>query len=120
MFRFQGNNLVNEHGKIMDVSGGVDAENRNIIMYKRHNGLNQQFDLIYVDKYEDEPTKGQLNKEYGLVVERPFYIVSQMNSHRYLEVINNRNLVIKTANGNKGQVWWFDQKSKTIKTKLNN
>jgi hypothetical protein len=43
-----------------------------------------------------------------------------MKSHRYLDLINNRNLVIKTANGRNTQVWWFDQRSLTIKTKLNN
>jgi len=29
-------------------------------------------------------------------------------------------MVIKTPNGNKGQIWYFDQQSKTIKTRLNN
>jgi hypothetical protein len=43
-----------------------------------------------------------------------------MSGGRYLEVINNRNMVIKTSNGNKGQKWYFDQQSKTIKTRLNN
>ena len=57
---------------------------------------------------------------FGLYVERPFYIVSALPSHRYLDLINNRNMVIKTPNGRKTQIWWFDQKSLTIKTKLNN
>jgi hypothetical protein len=112
--------FTNEKGKVMDVSGNLDAENRNIIMYKKHGKINQLWDLVYADQYPKEPVKGELNKEFGLVVERPFHIVSQMNGHRYIEVINNRNLVIKTPNGNKGQQWYFDQKSKTIKTKLNN
>jgi hypothetical protein len=29
-------------------------------------------------------------------------------------------MVIKTPNGRSTQVWWFDQKSLTIRTKLNN
>jgi hypothetical protein len=29
-------------------------------------------------------------------------------------------MVIKTQNGQKGQIWWFDQQSFTIKTKINN
>jgi len=55
-----------------------------------------------------------------LYVERPFYIVSMMAANRYLDVIDSRNLVIKTRNGRKTQEWWFDQKTYTIKTKLNN
>jgi hypothetical protein len=47
----------------------------------------------------EEPKKGELNKDFGLYVERPFHIVSQMKSNRYIELINNRNMVIKTPNG---------------------
>jgi len=61
-----------------------------------------------------------LNEKFGLYVERPFYIVSNMDSHKYLDLINNRNMVVKTRNGRNTQVWWFDQRSLTIKTKLNN
>jgi hypothetical protein len=57
---------------------------------------------------------------FGLYVERPFYIVSQMKANRYLDLIGNRNMVIKIANGRNTQVWYFDQRSLTIKTKLNN
>jgi hypothetical protein len=104
----------------MDVSGNVDAEQRNIIMWNKHGKLNQQWDVIYTDEWKGEPGKGELNEEFGLYVERPFYIVSQLPAHRYLDLINNRNMVIKTPNGRSTQVWWFDQKSLTIRTKLNN
>jgi len=43
-----------------------------------------------------------------------------MTSHRYIELIDGRNLVIKTRNGNKSQVFYFDQTSKTVKNKSNN
>lgn len=43
-----------------------------------------------------------MNKEFGFHVQRDFYVVSQMKSNRYLEVIDGRNVVIKTPNGNKG------------------
>jgi hypothetical protein len=116
----EGAYFTNDKGKVMDVSGNKDNENQNIIMYKKHGGLNQQWDLVYVDDYEAEPTKGQLNKKFGLYVERPFYIISELAEHRYLDLINNRNMVIKTQNGRKTQTWYFDQRSKTIKTRLNN
>jgi hypothetical protein len=104
----------------MDVHGGVDDENRNIIVWGKHGKINQQWDIIYVDEYEKEPVKGELNKRFGLYVERDFHIVSQLPANRYLDLINNRNMVIKTPNSFKTQIWYFDQKSLTIKTRLNN
>jgi hypothetical protein len=62
-----------------------------------------------------EPKKGQLNTDFGFYVERPFHVISQMKDKRYLDMIN-RNLVIKTPNGFKTQLWWFDQRTKTIKS----
>jgi hypothetical protein len=90
------------------------------MIYNKHGKINQQWDIIYVDEYPEEPKKGELNHDFGLYVERPFYIVSAMSSHRYLDLINNRNMVVKTPNGRNTQIWWFDQRSLTIKTKLNN
>ena len=104
----------------MDIAGNVDAENRNIEMHSKHGRINQQWDLIYADAYPEEPVKGELNKEFGLYVERDFFIVSQLDSHRYLEVIDNRKIVIKTPNGRNTQKWYFHQLSKTIRTRLNN
>jgi len=43
------------------------------------------------------PGKGELNKEYGFYVERPFYIISMCGEKRYLDVIG-RNVVVKTPN----------------------
>jgi hypothetical protein len=112
--------LVNERGKVMDVSGGKDNENQNIIIYNKHGKLNQQWDLIYADEYPDEPVKGELNKDFGLIVEKDFHVVTMLPSHRYLDLLDNRNFAIKTPNGRKQQLWYFDQKSLTIKTRLNN
>jgi hypothetical protein len=62
-----------------------------------------------------DPKKGELNPDFGMYVQRPFHIVSMMAAHRYLDILG-RNLVIKTPNGFDTQVFWFDQKSKTIKS----
>jgi hypothetical protein len=112
--------ITNHNKKVFDVQGGVDQENRYVIAYARHGKVNQQFDVIYADEWKGEPTKGQFSPDYGLYVDRTFYIVSRMKGGRYLDLINNRNMVIKTRNGRKTQLWWFDQKSRTIKTRLNN
>jgi hypothetical protein len=119
MWSRKGTYITNEKGKVFDVQGGIDNENRNIIAYKRHGKINQQFDIVYKDQWKGEPTKGQLNKDWGLYVERPFYIITHMSSGRYLDLISNRNMVIKTRNGRRTQLWWFDQRTLTIKTKLN-
>lgn len=58
----------------MDVSGGVDTENRNVIMWNKHNGLNQQWDIIYVDEMKPEPKKGEMNDDWNLKVDWPFHI----------------------------------------------
>jgi hypothetical protein len=52
-------------------------------------------------------------------VERPFYIVSELGSGRYLTTINGGRLAIKTKNGNSQQTWFFDQKSLTVKNMQN-
>lgn len=108
--------LTNEHGKVMDVSGGVDTENRNVIVYNKHGGLNQQWDVYYVDqKIPGEPGKGELNEEWGLYVQRPFQIVSELGSHRYLDMLNTRQLAIKTRVDNRNsQQFVFDQNTLTI------
>jgi hypothetical protein len=111
---------VNDKGKVLDVQGGVDAENRQMIVWNKHGKINQQFDIIYVDEWPEEPKKGELNKDYGLIVERDFYVVSELSSHRYLDLLDNRRMSIKTPNGRKSQIWYFHQQSLTIRTRLNN
>ena len=120
LFRFEGGLIVNDHGKAIDVDGGLDSENRNIIVWNKHGKKNQLWDIVYADDYPEEPTKGDLNKNFGLYVEREFVIISELKAHRQLTIIDGRNFAIKTANGMKQQIWWFDQKSKTIKSKYNN
>jgi hypothetical protein len=108
MFRLKDKHFItNEKGKVISVDGGLDAENRNIVMEQRNDKIHQRWRVVYVEDYEDEPTKGQLNKKFGLYVERDFYVVSSLPSNRYLDLINNRNMVIKTPNGRKTQVWYF-------------
>jgi hypothetical protein len=119
MFRMKGAFLTNERGKVMDVHGGLDQENRDIIVWKKHGKINQQWDVIYAEHWKRDPKKGELNKRFGLYVERDFYIVSRMRSGRYLDALN-RNFVIKTRNGRTSQKWWFHQQSLTIKCRMYN
>ena len=50
---------------------------------------------MYVDEWKGEPVKGELNERFGLYVERDFYVETELPSGRYLDLINNRNMVIK-------------------------
>lgn len=106
MFRYKNANIVNEKGKVLDVHSALDEENRQVIMWNKHNGLNQQWDIVYADKYPAEPKKGEMNTKWGMIVERPFYIVSEMSSHRYLDWVSG--VAIKTPNGQNSQKWYFD------------
>jgi hypothetical protein len=70
--------ITNEKGKVMAVDGGLDNENRNLVMEQRNGKVHQRWRVVYVEDYEKEPTKGQLNKKFGLYVERDFYVVSAL------------------------------------------
>jgi hypothetical protein len=109
LFRYQGASIVNERGKVLEVQGNVDTEQRNIVMGTQQNGIHQQWDVVYADEWKGEPGKGELNEDFGLYVERDFYVISEMKSHRYLDMYDNRNFVLKTANGRRTQVWYFHQ-----------
>jgi hypothetical protein len=71
------------------------------------------------DKWPKELTKGDFNPDFGFYIERPFYIVSELAQKRFLTILG-RNIAIKERNGRTQQVWYFDQKSLTVKNKSNN
>lgn len=120
MFRYNDANIVNEKGKVLEVQSGYDVENRNVYVQKKHNGISQQWDIIYVDEMKDEPTKGQMSEKWGFIVERPFYIISELKSNRHFTQLSVQHYaMIKTPNGNKSQKFYFDQKTRTIKTMWN-
>jgi hypothetical protein len=111
----------NNKNTALSVQSNTDNENRHITVNENPDDrIAQQWEVVYADEWKGEPGKGELNEDFGLYIQRPFYIVSAMDTHKYLDLINNRNMVIKTKNGRNTQIWWFDQASYTIKTKLNN
>jgi hypothetical protein len=62
-----------------------------------------------------------MNDKFGLYVQRDFHIVSAMATNKYIDLDNsNRYLVVKTPNGRKQQIWYFDQVSLSIRTRYNN
>jgi hypothetical protein len=109
----------NEGGiKCLDVQDGKDADNTKILgFYSDEQPKDkQQWTIVMADEYPSDPKKGEFSEKFGLYVERPFHIVSQLSSNRYLTYFNNADLIIKTPNGRTDQVWFFDIKSLTVKS----
>jgi len=108
MWRFEDEYITNiKTGAVFEVSGGADNEDQKIVSWTKSTSDSQAWEIIYADVMPDPPKKGELNKEFGLYVQRPFHIVSALGTHRYLDVIGS-NVVLKTPNGFNTQVWYFD------------
>jgi hypothetical protein len=107
MFKLRGEHVVNEKGKVLDVQGGADRENQNIIVWRLHNRMNQRWSILYVDQEQPDPKKGEFNKEFGLFVGRYFSLTSGLKSGRVLDITRGR-IVIKKWTGSKTQQWFFD------------
>jgi len=85
------------------------------IVYNKHNGANQRWKVLYVDKAKG-PQKSGLNKDFGFHVNRPFYIVSELPFNRVAECHGANNVWLKRWRNNvRAQQWYFDGVSKTIK-----
>jgi hypothetical protein len=59
--------------------------------------------------------KKKTEEEFGFKFGRPFYIVTQMCSGRAIRV-NGRNLVLSRKTNSSSMQFFFDQKSRTIKS----
>jgi len=44
-----------KNAKVLDVAGGVDGEQKNVIVHQAHGKVNQQWDIVYVDEWKGEP-----------------------------------------------------------------
>jgi len=57
-----------------------------------------------------------LNEEFGFHINRPFYLVSELPFNRVMEMHGNANVWLKRWRNNaKGQQFWFDEVTKTIR-----
>jgi len=108
--------VTNEkNGKVLDVAGHRDRQHNNIGAYRKHGGLNQQFELIYVDEFPEPPRDGEMAEDWGFRIGVPFHVKSELGSGKHLDIIGRR-MVIKTpAETRKTQSWYFDYRTRTIK-----
>jgi hypothetical protein len=101
----------------MEVQSQHDSENRRLVMVNKDNRrVGQKWEVIYVKDMPREPRKGEMNKEFGFIVENDFHLQTKMKSGRYLDRLGN-NAVLKTPNGRNTQIWYFHQRSRTIRNK---
>jgi hypothetical protein len=97
--------------RALDVAGGKDEEGNNVQAWKINGSKAQKWKVVYVKDAKAIQTKG-LNKNFGLEIERPFYIVSKMWMNRVVECVGASNLVLKTMRNNyRGQQFFLDDKT---------
>lgn len=87
--------FVNQRGMVLEIQNNKDFEGANVIAWKRHNGNNQKWNVVYTDQDQKIVTEG-LDKYYGLYWNRPFYMFADTtNSGKVIEVTGGRNLNIR-------------------------
>jgi hypothetical protein len=84
-------------------------------VHPRHNGANQRWKVLYLDKKAKTETKG-LNEEFGFHINRPFYIVSELPFNRVAEMHGNTQVTLRRwRNNTRQQQWWFDEVKKVVR-----
>lgn len=117
LFRYQDGYFVNIKDKrVFDITKGEDAEGQNVMVWKKHGSLNQQFDVRYIDQLKPELRRGDFFYEWGFYVSKEFFIKTKLGSSRYVTVIGDHMLVMMDRYGTKSQKWTFDKNSRTVKS----
>jgi hypothetical protein len=105
--------MVNvKNNKVFDVANGKDGEGTNVIVFNKHAGLNQQWDIVYIDDIKPELSIGDFHPEFGFYIGKEFSLVSKWGG-RYLDAIGG-NVVVKSRSASKSQKWYFDITTRTI------
>jgi hypothetical protein len=100
----------------LDVYQGKDVEAQKVIVWKKHNGANQRWRVVYVDKSKKEATSG-FSKEWGFYINRPLYFRSRLPMQRIAELVGTDvRLRRYHVSRKRQQTWKFDITSKTLKS----
>lgn len=70
-----------------------------------------------MDKKEKRKRSGT-NEQFGFKINEPFMIISDMVSHRCLQMQGNYRLTINTCKDERRQLFVFDQKTKTVLSQM--
>ena len=102
---------------VLDITGGKDEEHRDVIVYRRHGGKNQQWKIIYIDTIKKEKETG-LNEDFGFHCDKPFFVRSRLPMKRVLEPQGANNVTIRKYNNSrrKQQTFTFNCVDKTIRS----
>jgi len=102
---------------VLDVSGGRDEEARNVQAWKKNGSSAQKWSIIYADDEKPKVRTKGTNKMFGFDINRPFYLRSKMPMQRVVECWGANNIILPDyVKGRRGQQFFFDEKSKTIKS----
>jgi hypothetical protein len=100
----------------------IDLENstRKKWELRHHVGCHLQFKLVKSSR-KPRPAKppkshSAARATYGLIPMTEFYVKSKSGSGRFLDLIDNTNMVTKTRNGFNTQKWIFNHKTSTIQS----
>jgi hypothetical protein len=118
LFKYDKSQFINwTNSKALSVDGSKDLEGQAVVVDGNKNRADQRWKVVYLDKAAKTETKG-LNEEFGFHINRPFYLVSELPFNRVAECIGANNIVLKRWRNNvTQQQFFFDEKSKTIRSK---
>jgi len=105
-----------QNKKALDVAGSKDVEGQQVLVWGKHDGANQKWKVIYLDKAQKVPTSG-FSEEFGFHINRPFYLRSRLPMHRVAECHGANNIWLKRWRKNvTAQQYFFEPVSKTIRS----
>jgi len=100
VFKYENQQFINwSNSKVLDVKGAKDEEGHAVGVWTNNGGKHQKWNVLYVDQAEKDRTKG-LNKEYGLHINRPFYLRSRLPMKRIAECHGANNVWLKRWRNN--------------------
>jgi hypothetical protein len=118
LFKYDKSQFINwTNSKVISVDGTKDLEGQAVIVDGNQNRADQRWKVIYLDKAAKTETKG-LNEEFGLHINRPFYLVSELPFNRILEMTGGNQVpkLKRWRNNARNQQWFFDEVTKTIRS----
>jgi hypothetical protein len=95
----------------------MELSDKRLRWNKRTTKLSQKWRVIYIDTLKADPVKGKLNPKYGFKVNTDFYLQTALASGRYVTRMDKNAFAIKIRNGSTSQIFYFDQKTKTIRSR---
>lgn len=116
LHKMKGEQLVNIQGKILDFDSKKEMENQLIKFSTESKLCSQKWNIIYIDDLPKSLKTGELNTQWGFRINTDFYIQTALASRRIADNIGN-NLILKTRNSFKTQVWYFGNQYKMIRSR---